>query len=391
MFLVIFKKYSSVSNPNRDRSLENVDELARSPSKGFQDIGVLDNGDLCVGNPNPHVSGLNQATGIAKYLDDIPPQHGELHVGFVLSKMARANIKSIDASKALALEGVRGLITHKDLPDSYKMFGSANDEELLASNKVQFNGQIIGLILADTHKLARRATSLVQVDYEPLEAIYTIEEAIGKKSFYDHSLTHQIGEFDDKTFLIEDSDDLVIEGEMLTGAQEHLYMETNGCLVIPKGEDNEYEIYSSTQTYSTIQNEVARMLGIPASRIVVKVKRVGGAFGGKENTSTRLALLTAAAAKKVGVPVRCVMDRDVDMVNTGKRHPVYGKYKLRISRDGYFKAYQADIIANAGWSNDCTPAVLTLTVRCGLSNVYYFPKFKAVARMAKTNTPSNVA
>jgi xanthine dehydrogenase/oxidase len=93
-----------------------------------------------IGTANPHVSGLNQSTGVAKFLDDVPPQHGELHVGFVLSKRAHAVIKSIDASRALALPGVHEFVSSKDLPSEHNLFGFMKDEEIFASKEVKYNG-----------------------------------------------------------------------------------------------------------------------------------------------------------------------------------------------------------------------------------------------------------
>jgi xanthine dehydrogenase/oxidase len=175
------------------------------------------------------------------------------------------------------------------------------------------------------------------------------------------------------------------------GGQEHMYMETNGCLIIPKLEDNEYEVHSSTQHFSGVQTEVARVLGIPMSRVIAKVKRIGGGFGGKEVTPFRIAMATAVAAKKTSRPVRCVMDREVDMINTGKRHPYVGVYKVRVSCDGQFKAYECDLVSNAGWTMDHSWFVMQFAVFRGLDACYFFPKFKATGKLAKTNTPSNTA
>jgi xanthine dehydrogenase/oxidase len=248
------------------------------------------------------------------------------------------------------------------------------------------------LVLAETRNLAREAAALVVVDYEPLPAIFTIEEAIAANSYLKWEEKLQRGEFDADTFTVEaDSTDRVFQGRVELGGQEHMYMETNGCLIIPKLEDNEYEVHSSTQYFTSVQTEVAKVLEIPMSRVVAKVKRIGGAFGGKETTSARLAMAAAVGAKKTNRPVRCVMDREVDMINTGKRHPYVGVYKLRVSRDGFFKAYECDMVENAGWSMDGSPFVMAQAVNKGLDNCYFFPKFKATGKLAKTNTPSNTA
>ncbi len=248
------------------------------------------------------------------------------------------------------------------------------------------------MILAETKNLARQAAALVEIEYEPLDAIFTIHQAIEKGSFFPWVENLQRGEFDSNTFVIEEgSTDHVIEGQVEIGGQEHLYLETNGCLIVPKHEDNEYEVYASTQHFFGIQAEVAKVLGVPQNRVVGKVKRVGGGFGGKESTSIRLAMAAAVCAQKVKRPVRCVMERDVDMVNTGKRHPFYARYKIRVSKEGLFKAYECELIENAGWSYDYSPFVMGQAVYRGLDNVYFFPNFKATGRLVKTNIYSNTA
>ncbi len=127
----------------REASLENVGEICKGLSAGVQDVGTCDDSeDKNIGTVTHHVSGLNQATGTAKYLDDMPPLSGELHVGFVLSQRAHALIKSVDASKALALQGVHDFISHKDvINQADNMFGFMKDEEIFASKEVHFHGK----------------------------------------------------------------------------------------------------------------------------------------------------------------------------------------------------------------------------------------------------------
>lgn len=184
---------------------------------------------------------------------------------------------------------------------------------------------------------------------------------------------------------------MIVEGEIEMGGQEHFYLETQGCLVVPKIEDNEYEVYASSQAPNSIQTEVSRTVGVPANRVSVRIKRVGGGFGGKETDSARVAIATSVAAKKSGRPVRCVLERHEDMLKTGKRHAYYAKYKVRISRDGLFKAYDLELFNNGGFSLDYSPSIMEQTIYRGLDNAYMFPKLRATAKLAKTNTPSNTA
>ena len=209
------------------------------------------------------------------------------------------------------------------------------DEEFFASKEVHCYGQVIGIVLAETKNLAKKAASLVEIEYEVLDQILTIEDAIEKNSYlvgYEREVKK--GEINANTFVIEDDHkgkEFVFEGRCRIGGQEHFYLETHGCLVVPKGEDNEMEVYSSTQSITDVQKEISYALGVPNNRIVSKIKRLGGGFGGKESRAAHLAACVAVAAHVVQRPVRIILDRDVDMLITGTRHPFLGMYKLRIT------------------------------------------------------------
>jgi hypothetical protein len=130
------------------------------------------------------------------------------------------------------------------------------------------------------------------------------------------------------------SADHVIEGEHRIGGQEHFYLEPQCTLAVPTGEDGEMEVFASTQNPRETQMHVALALGVPANRVVCRVKRMGGGFGGKETRSVFVSTATAVAAHHLGKPVRCVLDRDVDMVASGGRHPFLGRYKVGFKADG---------------------------------------------------------
>lgn len=232
---------------------------------------------------------------------------------------------------------------------------------------------------------------MVRIEYEQLDEVVTIEDAIDRNSFFDYERIIQTGQNDSNTFkLSEQDEDLVFEGKCRIGGQEHFYLETQGCLVVPKNEDNEIEVYSSTQNPSEIQREIAIALGLPFSRVVCKVKRLGGGFGGKETRCAALAVPVAVAAKKLNRPIRCVLDRDIDMLTSGTRHAFLGVYKIRLSKDGYFKAYDLDLISNAGHSFDLSTSIVERAMtHC--DNVYYFPNLRVRGRLAKTNIASNTA
>jgi xanthine dehydrogenase/oxidase len=368
-----------------------VDEIERKISTSVHDFGEsIEGSDPSIGTCDPNVNGLKQTTGVAKYVDDIPKQAGELFAGAVLSSKPHALLLKVDPSKALSLEGVHAYVDYKDLKhNSYGII--TKDDEFFASKEVNFVGQLIGLIIADSKSLARKAASLVQIDYQPLPYVLTIEDAIEHNSFFAFDKGITKGVFDSNTFKIDENDnEIVLEGKLRVGGQEHFYLETHGCLAIPKNEDNEMEIFSSTQSPTEVQKEVAEALGIPANRVVCKVKRLGGGFGGKETRATFVAVVAAAAAKKLKRPIRFILDRDIDMLITGTRHPFVANYKIRITKDGIFKAYDIDLISNAGYSLDLSPFVTEVALLT-VDNVYNFPKLHVRGRLAKTNIASNTA
>jgi xanthine dehydrogenase/oxidase len=374
-----------------EKELRNIEDIEREVSSGSHDFGTSKI-DPHLATTYSHMSALKQTTGVAKYVDDIPKLSKELYAYPVMSKRAHAKILSVCADKALEIKGVRAFISHKDIPHE-NVFGLGHDEQFLPTDTVYFYGQIIGLIVAESKNLAKKASRLVEIEYETLPAILTIEDAIEKSSFFDgYEKYIKKGQFDEKTFVIEQEkigEEFVFEGTCRIGGQEHFYLETQGSLVIPK-ENDELEIIAATQNPSEIQGEIARVLGIPMNKVVCKVKRIGGGFGGKETRATLFAVINAVAAFKLNCPVRFIVDRDVDMMTSGGRHPVLANYKVRIDKQGFFKAYHLDFVANGGFSLDLSSCVLD-RFQNHVDNVYNFENIKVTGRIAKTNIASNTA
>ncbi len=339
-----------------------------------------------VGQPLSHRSAIPQVTGEAKYTDDIPSPPGTLYAAFVLSKEAHAKILSIDSSKAMALDGVVKFLTSKDLStDANKLGAILHDEQLFRSTEVTSAGQPLGLIVATTDAIAQRAAKLVDVKYEPLPTVISIDDAIAVQSF--HKVHHVISDGDVEQGL-KDSD-IVLEGEMRVGGQEHFYLECNAALVIP-GEGDELFIYCSTQNPTKTQNFAAHACGIQASKVVCKMKRMGGGFGGKETRSVFISSSVALAAYKLNKPVRINIDRDIDMWITGGRHPFIGRYKVGAMKTGKINAIDLKLYNNGGYSLDLTEAVMDRAL-FHMENAYKIPNVNAEANVCYTNTTSNTA
>ncbi|XP_071486970.1 xanthine dehydrogenase/oxidase-like [Diadema antillarum] len=202
-----------------------------------------------VGRPVVHKAALQHATGEAVYVDDMPDVWGQLYLSFVRSRRAHAKIISLDPSEALSLEGVHEFVSASDVPASNIVGFVFFDEELFASEEVFHVGQTIGAILAESQALARRAANLVKVEYEDLDSIITIEDAIEKESFMGEPIVVEQGDHVESL----KSCDHVIEGEVKVGGEEHFYLETQCAFVIPKGEDKEFEVFSSTQNPTDAQ------------------------------------------------------------------------------------------------------------------------------------------
>lgn len=252
-FGFFYRFYHEVLSELDDEKLE-VDkdvrgEIERGISFGKKDHEATKSYEQKVlGKPNPHVAALKQTTGEAQYTDDIPVQKNELYGVLVLSTKAHARILSVDESPAMDLPGVAAWVDHRDLPNpEANRWGAPNcDEVFFAVDEVSTAGQPIGMILADSAKHAEAAARVVKVEYEELPAIFTIEEAIATESYFPHYRYIKKGDTEDAFT----NCDHVFSGVARMGGQEHFYLETQACVVVPKPEDGEIEVFASTQNPS---------------------------------------------------------------------------------------------------------------------------------------------
>ncbi|XP_055483476.1 xanthine dehydrogenase/oxidase [Psammomys obesus] len=351
----------------------------------FQEVPKDQSEEDMVGRPLPHLAAEMQASGEAVYCDDIPRYENELSLRLVTSTRAHAKITSIDASEAKKVPGFVCFLTAEDIPNS-NVTGLLNDETVFAKDKVTCVGHIIGAVVADTREHAERAAKVVKITYEDLPAIITIEDAIKNSSFYGPEIKIEKGDLK-KGFSEADN---VVSGQLYIGGQEHFYLETNCTIAVPKGEAGEMELFVSTQNTMKTQSFVAKMLGVPDNRIVVRVKRMGGGFGGKETRSTVLSTAVALAAYKTGRPVRCMLDRDEDILITGGRHPFLAKYKVGFMKTGKIVALEVAHFSNGGNTEDLSRSIMERAL-FHMDNAYNIPNIRGTGRICKTNLPSNTA
>ncbi|XP_013807631.1 aldehyde oxidase 2-like [Apteryx mantelli] len=347
----------------------------------YQDVDPGQSSQDPVGRPIMHQSGIKHATGEAVYIDDIRPVDGELSLAVVTSIKAHANIISIDASEALQVPGVVDVVTARDVPGE-----NGNDEQAFAEDKVICVGQIICAVVAESVTQAKQGAEKVKIVYEDLEPILTIEDSIKHNSYITEERKIEKGDIE-KGFK---SADEIIEGELHIGGQEHFYLETNSVLVIPRMEDKEMDVYVSTQHATDVQELVASALNLQSNKIMCHMKHVGGAFGGKITKPSFFAVIAAVAANKTGRPVRFVLERNMDMLITGGRHPFFGKYKVGFMNDGRIIAADFQCYINGGCTKDESELVIEYIV-LKVDNAYNIPNLQVRGHACKTNLPSNTA
>ncbi|MEY2486545.1 MAG: xanthine dehydrogenase large subunit [Verrucomicrobiota bacterium] len=332
-----------------------------------------------------HESGRKHVTGEAIYVDDYPVGQNMLEVWPVCSPHARARILRRDAAAARVMPGIVAVFLAEDIPGLNDVGAVRHDEILLADKETFYHGQIVALVVGLTQELCRAAAEKVAVDYEPLSGIFTIEEAIAAESF--HTESNRIARGDVAASL--SSAPLKFEGELSFGGQDHFYLETNAAWA-EVGEDGTVFVSSSTQHPSEVQHIVAHVLALPMHSVVVECPRMGGGFGGKETQAATIAALAALAATKTGRKVRFRLNRDQDMIITGKRHPFLAKFDVGFGREGLIHAARIDVFSNGGWSLDLSRAVTDRAV-FHLDNAYYIPHVAFSGTVAKTNLASNTA
>jgi xanthine dehydrogenase large subunit len=306
--------------------------------------------------------------GESLFVGDLPDPAELLHVAVLTSSIPHGRIVRLDTTPAAAIEGVTCVLTAADVPGENQIGGIVQDEPLLAEGEVHFAGQPIVAVVADTHRRAREAAAAIVVEFEELPGVFDPREAAAAGSLIVPSRTFSLGDVDDAWA----SCDVVVEGHSESGGQEHLYLETQGAMVLPQ-EGNRLRILS-------------RVLGLSMNDIEVDVARLGGAFGGKEDQATPWAAIAALAAYRLRKPTRIQLTRIEDMRATGKRHPYSSDFKIGLDSNGTILAYEATYYQNAGAAADLSPAILERSLfHC--TGSYFVPNVRVTALSCKTNLP----
>jgi xanthine dehydrogenase large subunit len=338
-----------------------------------------------VGVPFPHESARLHVLGQADYTDDIDEVRGTLHAALGLSSKAHARILGLDLAEVAASPGVVAVYTARDIPGVNDCGPIVHDDPILSDGLVQYVGQPLFVVVADTHDHARRAARKAIVTYDELPAVLTPQAARAAQSYVLPPMRLARG---DAQAAFERAPRRV-KGELYVGGQEQFYLEGQIAYAIPQENDGML-VLCSTQHPSEMQHVVAQALGLCAHHVTVECRRMGGGFGGKESQSALWAAAASIAAKRSGRPVKLRADRDDDMLVTGKRHCFHYEYEVGYDDAGRILAARVDMVSRAGYSADLSGPVATRAV-CHVDNAYYLSDVDIRAACGKTNTQSNTA
>ncbi|KQZ12677.1 aldehyde oxidase [Mesorhizobium sp. Root554] len=334
-----------------------------------------------------HDSAHKHVAGTAIYIDDMPEPAGTLHGCLGLATVTHGDIVGMDLSAVRGAPGIVDVLTASDIPGENDISPTGrHDEPVLADGKVQFHGQPIFCVIAETREQARRASRLAKVEYKELPFVTDIGGLDPlKDKLVTPPLTLKRG---DAAAAIRNAPRRV-KGKMRVGGQEHFYLEGHIAMAVP-GEDQDVTVYCSTQHPTEVQHMVGHALGAPSHAVTVEIRRMGGGFGGKETQGNQFAALVAIAAKKLGRAVKIRPDRDDDMIATGKRHDFLIDYEAGFDDDGNILGVDYIYAARCGFSSDLSgPVTDRALFHC--DNSYFYPAVKAVSAPLYTNTVSNTA
>ena len=332
-----------------------------------------------------HESAVKHVTGKAIYTDDISEPKNLLHAVIGYSNCSKGVIKKIDYKDVLSSEGVVDIITEKDIEGINDVGPIFKGDKIFTSKNIEYYGQPIFAVIAKTNNLAKKAALKVKIDLKISKPIVSIEEALKKKSFVLKPKHLTRGDIKDG---FKKSDN-ILKGKLYSGGQDHFYLEGQIAMTIPQ-EDNNFLVYSSTQHPSETQQIIGKVLKQNYNSIHVIVRRIGGGFGGKETQSFLFAAITSIAAKKLSKPVKLRVDRDDDMIMTGKRHDFLFDYEVGFKNNGEILALKIMMASRCGISPDLSGAINDRAIY-HIDNAYFLPNIEINSYRCKTNTVSNTA
>ncbi len=344
-----------------------------------------------VGQPVPHESAHLHVAGTAAYTDDLPEPAGTLHAALGLSPVAHGRLLGVDLQALQGEPGVVAVLTAADIPGTNDCGPIVHDDPVLAEDTLHYLGQPVFVVLATTRDLARRAAARAGqvIRHEPLPAVLSARQAHEQGLHVVPSMHLARESQPGGTRRALDTAPHRLQGRFRLGGQEQFYLEGQIATALPL-EDGAMAVHCSTQHPTEMQQVVARVLGVAAHRVQVSCRRMGGGFGGKESQSALPAAVAALAARATGRPVKLRYDRDDDFMITGRRHGFEFDWEAGFDDAGRLLGVELTMIANAGFSTDLSPPVLTRAI-CHADNAYWLPEVSVHGHLARTNTQSNTA
>ncbi|VAV98046.1 Xanthine dehydrogenase, molybdenum binding subunit [hydrothermal vent metagenome] len=332
-----------------------------------------------------HDSAEWHVQGNAAYIDDVIEPVGLLHLAPGYGPSACGKITAIDLDAVYRAEGVVTVLTADDIKGVNDCSPAMGDDLILAEDEVIFHGQVIFAVVATSRTAARKAAKLANIEIDTRPPSVTIGQARQSGETVLPPYKFQRGNVDEEISAAENS----ISGDINIGGQEHFYLEGQVAMASPR-EGGGMHVLSSTQHPSEVQHCIARMLDVDEADVVCEIRRMGGAFGGKESQAAQWAALAALAASKTGQPAKMRLDRDDDMIMTGKRHDFQVEYQAGFNNSGILTAIKSDLYARCGCSADLSLGVNDRAM-FHADNAYYYPVLEITSHRLKTNTVSNTA
>ena len=338
-----------------------------------------------IGSSLAHESAVKHVTGVAEYVDDIPTPVGSLHVATWPAPVARGRIRALDLSAVRTAPGVVDVITFNDIPGDGDISPVYDGDLLLADGEINYFSQPVFAVAASSLRLAKQACQRATVDIERLDPIVDVREALAREDFLLPTRTFENGD----TASAIDAADHVIEAEQYVRGQEHFYLEGQVSLAMPT-EDGGIHVISSSQHPTEVQKLVASVLNLSTSHVTAEVRRMGGGFGGKESQAAALACMAAVFAQRNGRPVRYRLPRQDDMVQTGKRHDFWNRYRVGFNRMGVIEGVEMELAGLCGCTADLSEGIVDRAM-FHADNAYYYPEARIRGYRCRTNTVSNTA
>ncbi len=343
-----------------------------------------------VGQSAPRVDAIAQATGTVRYVDDLS-YPGMLHGRILRSTRAHARIIRVDTSAAEALHGVRAVLTGQDLPVAFGLLPVSQDEHALAIDKVRQVGDPVAAVAADDPDIAQQAIELIEVAYEDLPVVTTIEEAIevvdepihgeGPANNRHREVSLEFGDVDAGF----ETADHIREDVFFYQGSNHAALEAHGAVALV-GEDQRLHLFSATQVPHYLHRLLAQVLEVPEGRIRVTATLNGGGFGAKTDVFSH-ELVTAKLALVTGRPVKIVLTREEVFYAHRGRHPVLMWVKTGFTADGQITAMWFKTYVDGGAYGSYGAASLLYTGQLQ-TTTYRIPAYRFQGVRVFTNKPA---